>query len=112
MKAIGIIPARLGSTRLAGKVLLDIGGKPMIQHVWEGAKKAKKLSDLIIACDDEAIKLAAKKFGGKAVFTSKDHQSGSDRVAEVAMKNEADIVINIQGDEPLIQASVIDSLVI
>ncbi len=110
MKIIGVIPARLGSTRLQGKVLIEIAGKPMIAHVWERAKQSKLLSDLIIACDDEKVLKAVKKFGGKAVLTSIDHPSGSDRIAEVIRDLDVDIVINIQGDEPLIHHSVIDNL--
>ncbi|HLF18088.1 MAG TPA: 3-deoxy-manno-octulosonate cytidylyltransferase [Candidatus Omnitrophota bacterium] len=111
MKAIGIIPARWGSTRLQGKILANIAGKPMIQHVWERAKGSRRLNDLLIACDDERILKAAKTFGAKAVLTSKDHQSGSDRIAEAVKPLEFDIVVNIQGDEPLIAAKIIDDLV-
>lgn len=110
-KAIGIIPARYGSTRLAAKVLADIGGKPMIQHVWERASKAKLVSEVIVACDDQRIIDACKKFGAKAVMTSPNHQSGTDRIAEVAAKLDAEIVLNIQGDEPLVDGRVIDGLV-
>ena len=110
MKTIGVIPARWASTRFAGKVLAEIAGKPMIQHVWERAKESKKLNDLIIACDEECVLKAAKKFGANAVMTAKTHPSGSDRIAEVVEKISCDIVMNIQGDEPLIHHSVIDSL--
>jgi 3-deoxy-manno-octulosonate cytidylyltransferase (CMP-KDO synthetase) len=110
MKAIGVIPARYGSTRLAGKVLLPLAGKPMIQHVWERVKKSKMLSDVIIACDDEKIIRAAKEFGAKAVLTSVHHPSGTDRIAEAVSKLKVDIVVNIQGDEPLIHHKVIDEL--
>lgn len=110
MKALGVIPARYASTRLPGKVLLPIAGKPMIQHVWERTKKSKILSDVWIACDDQRIVDAAKKFGAKAVLTSVDHPSGTDRIAEAVRKAKVDVVVNIQGDEPLINSSVIDNL--
>ena len=111
MTTIGVIPARLGSTRFPGKVLADIAGKSMIQHVWDGAKKSKLLDDLIIACDDEKILKVAKSFGAKAVLTSGDHSSGSDRIAEAVENLDVDIIVNIQADEPFIQPSVIDHLV-
>ncbi len=110
MKTIGVIPARLTSTRLKEKVLQPIAGKPMIEHVYERAKKAKRLTDLIVACDDEKILKAVQKFGGKAVLTDKNHLSGSDRIAEAVKDLNVDIVINIQGDEPLIDPNVIDQL--
>ena len=110
MKTVGIIPARWGSTRFEGKVLADIHGKPMLQHVWERAKACERLNDLIIACDDERIMAAAEQFQAKAVMTSKEHPSGTDRVAEVLDTVSADIVVNIQGDEPLIAPEVIDAL--
>ena len=111
MKAIGVIPARFGSTRFKGKVLADIAGKPMIQHVWERARKSKLLGRVIVACDDARVKKACEKFGARAVMTSKGHASGSDRIAEAIRLLSCDIVVNIQGDEPLIHPSMIDSLV-
>ncbi len=111
MNAIGVIPARFGSTRFCGKILADICGKPMIQHVWEQAKLARSLDDVIIACDDERVKEAADSFGANCVMTSKDHTSGTDRIAEVVNSIDVDIVVNIQGDEPSIQPLMIDSLV-
>ncbi len=110
MEVIGVIPARYASSRLPGKVLLDILGKPMLQHVWERAKKSRLLDELLIACDDERVLAAARKFGAKAVMTSVDHASGTDRIAEAMKGRPADIIINIQGDEPLIAPSVIDAL--
>lgn len=110
MNAIGVIPARLGSTRLAQKVLLDINGKPMIQHVWEAAKKAKALDDVIIATDNETVINIAKRFGAKAVLTSVDHKSGTDRITEIVNPIDVKVVVNIQGDEPLIQPSMINEL--
>jgi 3-deoxy-manno-octulosonate cytidylyltransferase (CMP-KDO synthetase) len=110
MKIIGIIPARMASSRLEEKVLADINGKPMIQHVWERAKQSRELQDVLIACDDDAIFQAAVKFGAKVVMTSRDHESGTDRLAEVVLKVGGEIIINIQGDEPLIEPKVIDQL--
>jgi len=110
MKIIGIIPARWGATRFEGKVLADINGKPMIQRVWEQAKKSQSLDEVLVACDDERIYKAAEEFGAKAIMTSKDHASGTDRIAEAVTSLAVDIVVNIQGDEPLIQPSVIDDL--
>ena len=112
MKAIGIIPARWGATRFEGKVLATLMGKPVIQHVWEAAKKAKTLDDLIVACDDERILRAVEAFGGKAVYTSPDQPSGTDRLAEVVNPLDVDIAVNIQGDEPLVRPIMIDNLVI
>lgn len=110
MNAIGVIPARFGSTRLAKKVLLDIGGKPMLQHVWEKAKKASALDDVIIATDDEAVLNAAKRFRAKAVLTSVDHSSGTDRITEVVNPLDVKVVVNIQADEPLIHPAMINAL--
>ena len=110
-KAIGVIPARLGSTRLAEKVLRPIHGKPMIQHVWERASGARSLSDLIVACDDPRILDCVVSFGGKALLTRQDHPNGSSRVAEVASKREGDLFLNIQGDEPMMHPAGIDDLV-
>lgn len=111
MLAIGVIPARYASTRFPGKMLADLNGKPLIQHVWERVKKSKKLDDVLIACDDVRIFEAVKGFGGKAVLTSVDHISGTDRIAEAVCDIDVEIVVNIQGDEPLIDSEVIDSLV-
>jgi len=111
MNAIGVIPARWGSTRFEGKLLADLCGKPVIQHVWENAKKAKTLDDLVVAADNEKIIRAVEGFGGKAVFTSPDQPSGTDRLAEVVNPLDVKIVVNIQGDEPLVQAIMIDNLV-
>src|SRR3989338_9188476 len=111
MDAVGVIPARYGSTRFEGKVIKDLCGKPLIQHVYERAKKAKTLDDVIIAADDDRIIRVVEEFGGKAVFTSKSHTTGTDRLAEVVNALDVKIVVNIQGDEPLINPIVIDDLV-
>ena len=110
MDVIGVIPARYSSTRFAAKMLADIMGKPMLQHVWERAKQSRMLDDLIIACDNEIILKAAKKFGAKAVMTSKQHVCGTDRISEVVNPLEVKVIINIQGDEPLIHPMMIDSV--
>ncbi len=111
MTSLGIIPARYAASRFEGKVLAKIGNKPMIQHVWERAKKAHSLDDLIVAADDDRIIKVVEEFGGKAVFTSKSHPSGTDRLREIANPLDVDIVVNIQADEPLLNHSMIDSLV-
>lgn len=110
MNVIGVIPARYSSVRFEGKVLADILGKPMIQHVWERAKQALLLDDLIIACDDERVATIAKEFGAKVVSTAKAHLSGTDRIIEVINPLDVKIVINIQGDEPLIHSMMIDTV--
>src|SRR3990167_8712261 len=112
MKTIGVIPARWGSTRFEGKVLADLLGRPVVQHVWENAKKAKTLDDLIVACDDERIIKVVESFGGKAIYTSPKQPSGTDRLAEGVNPLNVKIAVNIQGDEPLIRPIMIDSLVI
>ncbi len=111
MKTIGIIPARYGSTRLKAKVLADINGKPMIQHVYEKAKQCRRLNEVLVACDDKRIVSAVEGFGGQVVLTSIDHPSGSDRIAEAVKFLKVDTVVNIQGDEPLISPKAIDNLV-
>ncbi len=110
MRAIGVIPARWGSTRFEGKVLAPIKGKPMIQHVWERSRQSRVLDEVIVACDDEKILKAVEGFGGKAVLTSKAHASGTDRIAEAVGSIKADVIVNIQGDEPLIHYKIIDEL--
>src|ERR1700761_2388374 len=103
MNILGIIPARYLSTRFPGKPLVDIAGKSMIQRVYEQAKKCGALAEVIVATDDERIFNHVNDFGAVAVMTSSDHQSGTDRCAEVALQHsEYDVIINIQGDEPYI----------
>jgi len=111
MKTIGVIPARYASTRLPGKPLLDIGGKPMIQHVYERSRKASRIDDVIVATDDHRIIEAVEGFGGRAVMTSRDHRNGTSRAAEVVANMDVELVVNIQGDEPLIMPEMIDELV-
>ncbi len=107
MAVVAIIPARYGSTRLPGKPLAEIGGKPMIQHVYESASKAKVLDRVLVATDDRRVVEAVKGFGGEVVMTSKDHASGTDRLAEAARKIKADWVVNVQGDLPFIHRETI-----
>lgn len=111
MKAVGIIPARYHSTRLEGKPLVDILGKPMIQRVYEGAARSTTLREVVVATDDARILRAVEAFGGRGVLTSRDHPTGTDRVAEVARSLDAEIVVNIQGDEPFIHPGMIDEIV-
>ncbi|MFH0731987.1 MAG: 3-deoxy-manno-octulosonate cytidylyltransferase [Candidatus Omnitrophota bacterium] len=111
MKSIGIIPARYAATRFDGKVLANLHGKPVIQHVWENAKKAHTLDDLIIAADDDRIIKVVESFGAKAISTAKEHPSGTDRLREIVNPLDVDIVVNIQADEPFVQSSMIDGLV-
>ena len=111
MKILCVIPARYASTRLPGKPLADIVGKPMIQHVYERSAQATIPQQVVVATDDEKVFQAVQQFGGKVVITSSEHQTGTDRLAEVASKYaEVDVIINVQGDEPLIDPKVIDEL--
>jgi len=111
MKVICIIPARYGSTRFEGKPLADILGKPMIQRVYEGVCQSKLIDEVIVATDDQRIMEEVQRFGGKGVMTSPDRFTGTDRVAEVAQKIRSDIIVNVQGDEPLIRGSIIDKAI-
>ncbi|MFQ5444840.1 MAG: 3-deoxy-manno-octulosonate cytidylyltransferase [Nitrospinales bacterium] len=110
-KIIVIIPARMGSTRFPGKPLAKILSKPMIQRVYEQAKKARLVSEVIVATDDKRIMKVVQGFGGNTVMTSSDHVAGTDRVAEAAGKLDCDIVVNVQGDEPLMPPENIDLVV-
>lgn len=111
MKVLCVIPARYASTRLPGKPLSMIAGKPMIQHVYERACQAQMPDEVIVATDNELVEKAVAAFGGKAVMTSPDHPSGTDRLAEVAlMYPNVDVIVNVQGDEPMIPPEVIDNL--
>jgi 3-deoxy-manno-octulosonate cytidylyltransferase (CMP-KDO synthetase) len=111
LNIVGIIPARYNSSRFPGKPLIDLKGKTMIQRVYEGVKKSQLLTDVIVATDDQRIYDEVVRFGGKVVMTSTDHPSGTDRCGEVANTiNNIDVVINIQGDEPLVDYRQIDQL--
>ncbi|MFO7890957.1 MAG: 3-deoxy-manno-octulosonate cytidylyltransferase [bacterium] len=109
-KVIGIIPARYASSRLPGKPLADIGGKPMIQRVWERAKKSKHTDKIIIATDDKRIYGSVKQFTNDVIMTPVELESGTDRVAYTARNYEADIIVNIQGDEPFISPEEVDQV--
>ena len=112
MKSICVIPARYSSTRLPGKPLREICGVPMICRVWERASRAKSVSEVIVATDDERILAAVENYGGRAMMTRADHKTGTDRLAEVAEKfPDAEVVVNVQGDEPLIEPALIDELI-
>ena len=109
---LGVIPARFASTRLMGKPLADIGGKPMIQHTYESSLKSKLLQKVIIAVDDEKVAEVAQKFGAKVIMTPKDIATGSDRIAYILNEiKDVDIVVNIQGDEPFISGTMIDQAI-
>lgn len=111
-RVFALIPARLAATRLPNKPLIDILGKPMVQHVWASARRARGITDVAIATPDEEIVRAVEGFGGKAVLTSHAHRSGTDRLAEAAARlgiGSDDIVINIQGDEPLLEPASIEA---
>jgi 3-deoxy-manno-octulosonate cytidylyltransferase (CMP-KDO synthetase) len=113
-EVIGIIPARYESKRLPGKPLVLIHNRPMIQHVYQRAAQAATLARLVVATDDRRIQKAVAQFGGETLMTSREHLSGTDRVAEAArllILEDDTIVVNIQGDEPLLRAEMIDSLV-
>lgn len=113
MKVLGLIPTRLGSTRLPSKPLLEINGIPLIIHTYKRAKLSKKFDDIIICCDDKKILSVAKKFKAKCVLTSKHHNNGTERITEVLVKQKIfyDLIVDIQGDEPLISPDHIDKVI-
>ena len=111
MKVIGMIPARYASSRFEGKALALLGGRPLVQHVYERSSQAERLDDVFIATDDARIADAVRSFGGNAVMTSATHTSGTDRIAEAASRMDVDVVVNIQGDEPFISPRAIDQAV-
>src|SRR5947208_4890052 len=110
-KVIVVIPARYGSVRLPGKPLISLAGKPMIQRVYERAKLAARADRVIVATDDERIVKAVEGFGGEARMTRTEHRTGTERVAEVATREEGDVFVNVQGDEPLLDPNAIDTAV-
>lgn len=110
-KVLAVIPARQASVRFPGKPLASIAGRPMIQHVVERVRQAASVDRIVVATDDEAIKKAVEGFGGEAVLTRRDHRTGTDRVAEVAAHLTAELYVNVQGDEPLVDPGTIDALV-
>jgi 3-deoxy-manno-octulosonate cytidylyltransferase (CMP-KDO synthetase) len=110
-KVIVVIPARYGSTRLPGKPLVQLAGQPMIQRVYERAKAAGRVDEVIVATDDETILKAVQGFGGEARMTRADHRTGTERVAEVAAHVEGEVFVNVQGDEPLLDPASVDAAV-
>ena len=108
---VGVIPARYRSSRFEGKILADIAGRPMIQWVYERASQSKTLDELFVAVDDARVQSRVEGFGGKAIMTGAHHKSGTDRIAEVVENIPADIIVNIQGDQPLIDPNMIDEAV-
>jgi 3-deoxy-manno-octulosonate cytidylyltransferase (CMP-KDO synthetase) len=110
-RVLAVIPARHASSRFPGKPLAPIVGKPMIQHVVERVRRATLVSRVVVATEDARIKSAVEAFGGEAIITRSDHRTGTDRVAEVAVHVPAEIYVNVQGDEPLIDPGTIDSLI-
>jgi 3-deoxy-manno-octulosonate cytidylyltransferase (CMP-KDO synthetase) len=111
LKSIAIIPARFDSTRFPGKPLAIIAEKPMIQHVYERACRAGRVDQVIVASDDQRILDTVQSFGGSARLTASSHRSGTDRVAEVAAQCDAEIIVNVQGDEPLIAPQSLDAVI-
>src|SRR6516165_4518211 len=110
MSAIIVIPARYASSRLPGKPLLKETGKYLIQHVYERACQARRAGTVLVATDDPRIAAAVNSFGGRVIMTRRDHSSGTDRVAEVARQLDADVIVNLQGDEPLVDPAALDLL--
>jgi 3-deoxy-manno-octulosonate cytidylyltransferase (CMP-KDO synthetase) len=110
MRTAIVIPARYASTRLPGKALLKSTGKYLVQHVYERACQARRADSVIVATDDSRVKAAVESFGGQCVMTGRDHPSGTDRVAEVARTLDADVIVNLQGDEPQIDPAALDML--
>lgn len=110
-KVVGVIPARYASTRLPGKPLIEIGGKPLVKWVWEAAGRCETLDEIIVATDDERIRGVCEGFGARVVMTGVDCPSGSDRMEEAVRGMDCDIVVNIQGDEPLIDPVTVDACV-
>lgn len=108
---VAIIPARFASTRLPGKPLSDIHGKPMIQHVYERVMRARRVEQVLVATEDERVAAAVRRFGGEVALTRADHATGTDRLAEAAARTHASVVVNVQGDEPMLDPSGIDAAI-
>lgn len=111
MRAVAIIPARLGSTRLPRKPLLDITGRPLVVHVVEAVRRSRRVSEVVVATDSQLVRETVESWGGRAILTRGDHLTGSDRIGEVLPDVPADIIVNVQGDEPEIDPEVIDGLI-
>lgn len=111
MKTVAVIPARYASTRFHGKVLVELRGKPIIYHVYKNAKETPEIDDVIVAADDKIVLDACEALGIKAVMTDANHTSGTSRIIEAAKNIDADVIINVQGDEPLINKNVLSPLI-
>jgi len=111
LRIVAVIPARYASTRLPGKVLADLDGRPMIEHVYRRAKSSRAVSEVIVATDDLRVATRVNDFGGKVRLTKATHETGTDRLAEVAASLDCDVVVNVQGDEPLVDPRAIEELV-
>jgi len=111
MEVIGVIPARYASSRYEGKVLADIHGKPMVQHVYERALRSKSLERVLVATEDDRVVQAVRRFGGEAVLTKPTHVCGTDRVAEAVRELDVRLIVNIQGDEPMLEPEMVDEVV-
>ncbi len=111
MKSIVVIPARLESSRLPNKVILDLCGKPLIQRVYERVGESRYIDDIYVATDSGVVAKVVEEFGGNVIMTSSKHQSGTDRIAEAVKSIDADLIINVQGDEPMIESTLINSFV-
>ena len=112
LETVCVIPARLESTRFPRKLLQTIEGKPLLQFVYENAKKAKRIERVIVACDHQSLKSCVESFGGEAVLTAAHHTSGTERIAEVARSLNCEFIVNLQGDEPLMHSETIDQVVV
>jgi len=108
---LAVIPARFASSRFPGKALAPLAGKPMVQHVYDRVRRAQSISQVVVATDDDRIAQAVRAFGGEVVMTRPDHRSGTERVAEVATHVAAEVYVNVQGDEPVIEPAAIDAAV-
>jgi 3-deoxy-manno-octulosonate cytidylyltransferase (CMP-KDO synthetase) len=111
IESVGVIPVRYGSTRFPGKVLASLWGKPLIQHVYERAARCQEFDRVVVATDDERVVRSVEGFGGIAQLTSPDHETGTDRTAEIAARLPAEVFVNIQGDEPLVEPDDLSQLV-
>jgi 3-deoxy-manno-octulosonate cytidylyltransferase (CMP-KDO synthetase) len=111
LKSIAVIPARLASTRLPGKVLADICGKPLLQHVWERTMQAKKIMEVVVATDSLEVQQVVSGWRGKAIMTDPACRSGTERIASIVNQLDADLILNVQGDEPLVDPAMLDDLV-
>ena len=110
MSAIAVIPARLGSTRLPAKIMADLGGKPLLWHVWSQARQARSIQRVVIATDTPQVQEAVSAWGGEAILTSPDCRSGTERIASIISQLAGDFILNVQGDEPMIDPALLDRM--